>query len=58
MRGDIESDAFAQAKLNGPYDIAVAIKRKMDDHNRKRKDVIYFYYRRTALDRFAECVGL
>lgn len=31
----------------------MAINRKMDDHNRKRKDVIYFYYRRASLDKFA-----
>lgn len=39
-------------KPHGPYN--VAINRKMDDHNRKRKDVIYFYYRQTAFDGFAE----
>lgn len=29
----------------------------MDGHNRKREDVIYFYYRRAALDKFVSCVG-
>lgn len=54
----IESDyivaAFAQAKPSEQYNIA--INRKMDGHNRKRKDVIYFYYRQTAFDGFADRV--
>lgn len=45
------------SRMTNGSNSTTAINRKMDGHNRKRKDVIYFYYRRTALDKFVSCVG-
>lgn len=52
---EIESDYIAYAFGTSQHrmdSLYIDINRKMDGHNRKRKDVIYFYYRRTAFDRF------